>query len=170
MSTQPRPAVFDCNVYLQAMLSSRGAANACWQRVLGGEVTVFVSSFILTEIRRLPQHRSLRRFSQFTQERVERFIEELLDVAIVATDPAPVFAYDRDPDDAHYVNLAIATGGDARCLERSGPAGPDERYESGRTNAPQAIPVVTHPHTRRVSPEPLSAGRPASAPKTPAPH
>ena len=110
MSTQPRRAVFDCNVYLQAMLSSRGAANGCWQKAVRGEVTVYVTSFVLTEIRRLPQHRSLGRFSQFTQERVERFIEELLDVAVVAADPTPVFSYARDPDDAHYINLAIATG------------------------------------------------------------
>lgn len=110
MKSQPRPAVFDCNVYLQAMLSSRGAAHACWQGAVASEVTLYVTSFILAEIRRLPQHRSLRRFLKFNEERVERFIEELLDVAMLVSEPPPAFTFSRDPDDAHYINLAIATG------------------------------------------------------------
>jgi putative PIN family toxin of toxin-antitoxin system len=106
----PVPAVFDCNVYLQAMLSTRGAAHACWQKVLSGEVTLYVTAHILAEIRRLPEHRSLQRIRHFTPERVERFVEELLDVATLADSPPETFTYSRDPDDAHYVNLAIATG------------------------------------------------------------
>jgi putative PIN family toxin of toxin-antitoxin system len=67
-----------------------------------------MTPYILAEIRRLPAHRSLRRFSHFTAARVERFIEELLDVALLIADPSPVFQYPRDPGDAHYVDLAIA--------------------------------------------------------------
>ncbi|MDB5322959.1 MAG: pilt protein domain protein [Phycisphaerales bacterium] len=106
----PRQAVFDCNVYLQAMLSARGAAHACWQKVVAGEVVLYVTPFILAEIRRLPDHKNLRRLRSFTHERVERFIEELLDNAALVSDPPPKFAYPRDPDDARYVDVAISTG------------------------------------------------------------
>ena len=68
MSTA-RSVVFDCNVYLQTMVSSRGAAHACWQKVIAGEVTLYITPFILDEIRRLPDHKNLRRFRSFTHER-----------------------------------------------------------------------------------------------------
>jgi putative PIN family toxin of toxin-antitoxin system len=104
-----RNAVFDCNVFLQAMLSTHGAAHACWQRVIAGQAKLFVTPHILAEIRRLPEHKKLRKFTKFTPERVERFLEELLEVAAFVSDPPPMFQYPRDPDDAHYVDLAVAT-------------------------------------------------------------
>ena len=105
----PRPAVFDCNVFLQTMISPDGPAHACWQRVLAGEVTLYVTPFMLAEIRELPDKPKLRRLDGFTPDRVERFIEELLNAAQLVPDPAPSFAYPRDPDDAHYIDVAIAT-------------------------------------------------------------
>jgi putative PIN family toxin of toxin-antitoxin system len=105
-----RQAVFDCNVFLQAMLNIRGAAHACWQKAVTGEVKLYVSAYILAEIRSLVDHRDLRRFRQLSVEKIERFIEEIIDVSTLV-DPSPPaeFQYQRDPDDAHYVNLAIAT-------------------------------------------------------------
>ncbi|HEY7120510.1 MAG TPA: hypothetical protein VH475_28255 [Tepidisphaeraceae bacterium] len=41
MSESPS-AVFDCNVFLQVILSARGAAHACWQKLLAGEATLYV--------------------------------------------------------------------------------------------------------------------------------
>jgi putative PIN family toxin of toxin-antitoxin system len=105
----PRSAVFDCNVFLQAMLSSNGASHACWRKVVAGDVTLFVTPYMLAEIRELPDHPKLKRFSGFTRERVERFIEELLDIAEFIADPPATFRYSRDPDDAHYVDVALAT-------------------------------------------------------------
>jgi putative PIN family toxin of toxin-antitoxin system len=95
-------AVFDCNVFLQAMLSSRGAAHACWQKVEAGEVKLYVTAYVLAEIRALLDHPDLRRFRQLTVEKVERFIEEIIDVANIVDSPVAEFRYDRDPDDAHY--------------------------------------------------------------------
>ena len=106
----PRAAVFDCNVFLQAMLSARGAAHECWQKVRRGEVKLFIASAIVREIQRLPEHRELRRISRLTPERINRFLAEVLSVATVADDPPTVFTYERDPEDAIYVNLAIASG------------------------------------------------------------
>jgi putative PIN family toxin of toxin-antitoxin system len=77
--------------------------------VVAGRANLFVTPHILAEIRRLPEHKKLRKFAKFTPERVERFLEELLEVAELVSDPPPKFVYPRDPDDARYVDLAVAT-------------------------------------------------------------
>jgi putative PIN family toxin of toxin-antitoxin system len=102
-------SVFDCNVYLQAMISVRGPAHECWRRAVIGEISLYVSNFVLAEIRSLKARPKLRRFVQLTSERVDGFIMEVLDVAVLIEEPPDVFQYSRDPDDAHYINLAIAT-------------------------------------------------------------
>jgi putative PIN family toxin of toxin-antitoxin system len=143
-----RDVVFDCNLYLQAILSPRGPAAACWQKVLAGEVRLYVAPFVLSEIRELPYHRKLRRFRSFTHERVERFVEELLDTAILVTDPPAVFDYVRDPDDARYVDLAIATdanlvvSNDKDLLDLMNDTNPDG--ESLRKQHP-ALQILTPP-------------------------
>jgi len=92
------------------MLSRAGPAHACWEKVLAGDVRLFVTPFILDEIQSLTKHPKLRRFQGFTPERVERFIEEILDFAELIADPPALFQYPRDPDDAHYVDVAVSTG------------------------------------------------------------
>jgi putative PIN family toxin of toxin-antitoxin system len=84
-------------------------AHACWQNVVSERVTLFVTPYILAEIRRLPLPAKLRKFGGFTPERVERFIEEVLEVAELIPDPPPKFSYPRDPGDCHYVDVAVAT-------------------------------------------------------------
>lgn len=102
--------VFDCNVFLQALISSKGPAHACLERAASGHVQLVVSAFVLAELRTLPVHPELRRFSTLTHERVERFIADVLGFSVVETEIPEVFTYPRDPDDAHYVNLAIKAG------------------------------------------------------------
>ena len=70
---------------------------------------LFVTPLMLAEIRRLPDHPKLQRFAAFTPERVERFIEELLDTSELLSNTPASFSYPRDPDDAHYVDVAIRT-------------------------------------------------------------
>ena len=101
-------AVFDCNVFLQAMLSTRGAAICVGKAARGSNQTFYIA-ISSCRASRLPEHKKLRKFSRFTAERVERFTEELLDVAELVSDPPQAFAYPRDPDDALYVDLALAT-------------------------------------------------------------
>src|SRR5437868_1032662 len=108
MSDAPQRVVFDCNIFVQAMLSVRGPAHACWQRALNDDIALIISAPILAEIRKLPNQPGLRRFKTLTPWRVERFISEVLGVATLFADAPAIFAYTRDPDDAHYVNLALA--------------------------------------------------------------
>lgn len=109
MKARPQ-AIFDCNVFLQAMLSERGPSHACWQLVRQGAVKLDIAPFIVAEVLQLPRHKKLQRFTQFSSIIVERFIAELLTRAELHRDPPPRFVYPRDPDDARYVDLAIATG------------------------------------------------------------
>lgn len=108
--SQPRRVVFDCNIFLQAMLSIRGPSFACFARVSRGEVALIVSPYVLAEVRSLPEHPELRRFPSFTVERVDQFLTEVLQRAELVVDVPEVFTYARDPDDAHYVNLAMKAG------------------------------------------------------------
>jgi putative PIN family toxin of toxin-antitoxin system len=105
-----RLVVFDCNVFLQAILSRRGPAYNCFERVERGELLLVVSPFVLAEVRKLPEHRDLKRFVHLTQERVEAVLADVLKKAKLENDVPEVFTYARDPDDAHYVNLALKAG------------------------------------------------------------
>jgi putative PIN family toxin of toxin-antitoxin system len=108
--TPARLAVFDCNVLLQTMLSERGPAHACYRHAVTGKLRLVISPFVLAELRELPTHPQLRRFAALTSERVDRFILDLLKISILENDVPPLFALARDPDDAHYVNLALKAG------------------------------------------------------------
>jgi putative PIN family toxin of toxin-antitoxin system len=106
----PLPVVFDCNVFAQALINPRGPAGACVSAAQAHRVRVFVSNHLLRELRELPRKLPLR--LSVTDNRVEALI---VDIATYAefVDPVPsIFVYPRDPDDAHYVDLALATGAD----------------------------------------------------------
>jgi predicted nucleic acid-binding protein len=45
-----------------------------------------------------------------TPDRVDNFIKDLAKFAEPVENVPALFSYSRDPDDAHYVDLAIATG------------------------------------------------------------
>ena len=109
MSAQtPAPAVYDCNVFAQSLINPRGPAGACVAAAQAGEVIVFVRDYVLLEIRELPAKLPAR--LSVTAERVEHLIVDIARYARLVTNVPSVFTYPRDPDDAHYVDLAIATG------------------------------------------------------------
>lgn len=103
-------AVFDCSVYVQAVLSRKGPAFACLQLAEAEHVTLYFSPEIIAEIRRTLDKPFLRtKFPKITDERVSQFLELLEKIAVIAQDPPPVFSLRRDPKDEPYVNLAIDT-------------------------------------------------------------
>jgi putative PIN family toxin of toxin-antitoxin system len=104
-------AVFDCMVFLQAIVNDRGLAFACFERVEKGQITLCVSPFVLAEVRDVTTRPKLQaRFATLTNERVEAFLNKVVTVAAIVTDVPRVFVYPRDPDDEPYVNLALAAG------------------------------------------------------------
>jgi putative PIN family toxin of toxin-antitoxin system len=112
MTEPATTVVFNCNILLQCILNDKGTAYKCKQLVDDGRAVLVLSPYILGELRDLPLRPKLRRFNQLTPQRTDAFIAELLATARLVPNVAAVFTYARDPDDAHYVNLALATGAD----------------------------------------------------------
>jgi putative PIN family toxin of toxin-antitoxin system len=106
--TMKRRVVFDCNTLLQALSSPSGAAGACVQLVLDGDVELFLSELVIAELRDVATRPRVMRKLQLTHARIAAFVEAITAVGVSIEGIAEVFVYQRDPDDAHYVNLALA--------------------------------------------------------------
>jgi putative PIN family toxin of toxin-antitoxin system len=101
------PAVYDCTVFAQALINPKGPAGACVVAAQKGYAHVFVSDHVLRELRELPAKLPTR--LGVTTERMDRLILDLGKYTEPVEDVPVDFTYDRDPDDAPYVNLASVT-------------------------------------------------------------
>ena len=108
MSLIPPHVVFDSVVFVQALISGRGPASACIERVFAGDAVLFLSDAILAEIEIVPLRPELtRRYPHLTPERVNGFIKDLTAVAVYVSAPPKAFSLPRDPKDEPYTDLAI---------------------------------------------------------------
>lgn len=107
MTTAVR-VVFDCNTLLQALASPAGPAGRCVQLAFDGKVNPFVSSSVLEELRDVASRPKVIAKLRIVADRAQEFFESVEIAATVLADFPEVFTYRRDPDDAHYVNLAVA--------------------------------------------------------------
>jgi putative PIN family toxin of toxin-antitoxin system len=110
MTKDPLRVVFDCNIFVQMMLNPNGSAGMCKELVEKGEITLFVSQAVLTEVAdvlRRPRFKKL--LPTLSLEVVEAFIEEISASAVVIANVPEEFKYERDPEDEPYINLAIVT-------------------------------------------------------------
>jgi putative PIN family toxin of toxin-antitoxin system len=102
--------VFDCNTLLQGLASPRGPAGRCVQLAIDGRIGLFISPVILEELREVTARPRVIAKLHLDTARVEEFIA-LIEASATILDGFPEpFVYQRDPDDAHYVNLAHAAG------------------------------------------------------------
>jgi putative PIN family toxin of toxin-antitoxin system len=100
--TTRRAAVFDCNVFAQALINPRGPAGASVTAAQAGRVTLYVSDYILQEIRELPS--KLPAKLGVTPERIERLIIELGKFTRLIESVPTGFQHSRDqPRDRHQV-------------------------------------------------------------------
>ena len=109
-----RPAVrdkvvYDCNVLLQSLLSESGPAAACVQLALARSVELFLTRYILDELRSMTARPTPRKLG-LTDERVEVAIGELVRSCAVVVDVPDVYRHPIDEKDSHYVNVAVAVG------------------------------------------------------------
>ena len=112
--SDPTRVVFDCNTFLQAIASPAGPAGRCVQLALDGRVTLFVSPAVFEELRDVTGRPKVIAKLKLVSERVEAFFDSLAAAATLLDGFPEPFTYERDPDDAHYVNLALAA--DARLI------------------------------------------------------
>jgi putative PIN family toxin of toxin-antitoxin system len=104
-------AVFDCMVYLQAVLNEDGPAFACFRLVDDDQVTLCVSAPVLAEARDVLTRPSLQvKFPRLAPERVETFLQRVEAKAVAVIEVPEAFSHPRDPDDEPYINLALAAG------------------------------------------------------------
>ena len=103
-------AVFDCNVFLQALAAPGGPAGRCVQRALDGQIELVISPAAMIELRDVAARPRVAAKLRATPERVLAFIAAMELVATAVEAIPEAFVYARDPDDAHYVNLALAAG------------------------------------------------------------
>ena len=101
-------AVFDCNVFAQALINPNGPAGALVEAAARGTLRLFVTEHLLVEIRELPFKLPPR--LGVGHARVDRLLGDLLAYAEPVSSIPSVFTAGRDPDDAAYVDLAAAAG------------------------------------------------------------
>jgi putative PIN family toxin of toxin-antitoxin system len=107
--------VLDTVVYVQALISGRGHAAGCIERLKLGRFIVLLSDDLLAEMKDVPSRPELtRKYTHLTPERVDAFIRDVQSLAVEIPAPAMAFRLPRDPDDEPLINLAIA--GDADFL------------------------------------------------------
>ena len=104
----PERVVFDCNVYFQALISRSGPAAQCFAAAQEGKLLLFASPRVVGELRDVCLRPRIASHFRLTDARVDAFVAEIERVAEFLNDVPHVFDYERDPNDAHYVDLAVA--------------------------------------------------------------
>jgi len=110
MSLARPPVVYDCNVYVQSLININGPGGRCVRKAQSGDVSLFVTPFVLNEIRE--SHRKIPAKYGVTSAQAETLAAGIATIATVVDQVPVVFTYQRDRDDAHYVNLAVAAQAD----------------------------------------------------------
>ena len=92
--------IFDCNIYLQAFLSSKGAAGKCKKLVDDGLVELYISRDIFDEVKEvLARPEIVAKFPHATTEAFAAFIKEINDRAIFVRSVGKYFELLRDKKD-----------------------------------------------------------------------
>jgi uncharacterized protein len=100
--------VFDCMIFLQAVLSGKGIASKLFEHLEKNSFILFVSREVLTEIIDVLSREPLRaKYMQVTDEALENFLKRVLKKAVLIKTVPAKFNYSRDPKDEKYINLAI---------------------------------------------------------------
>ncbi len=101
-------AVFDCNVFLQAVSLETGVAAECLRLVEKGSVRLYLSEEVLNEVEDVLNRPAIRdHFQTLTDEIVEAFLLKLRRNSQIILQVPDKFKYSRDPNDEIYINLAI---------------------------------------------------------------
>ncbi len=108
-------AVFDCNVYLQAVAREESVAAECLRLVEQGFVKLYLSEETLAEIEDVLNRPEIRKhFQTLTDEIIEAFLVRLRKSSQLIRRVPKSFNLPRDPDDEPYINLAVEAKAD--CL------------------------------------------------------
>ena len=107
MTRPTHHVVYDCVVYAQALISPSGPAGECVKRARAGEVRLFVSDYVVREIREL--HAKIPAKYGVTRQQVNDLADEACVFGLFIQEVPSVYKHPDDPADSHYVDLAVAT-------------------------------------------------------------
>jgi putative PIN family toxin of toxin-antitoxin system len=105
---EPERVVFDCNVYFQAIISQRGPAHRLLLYVAEGRLALYASDYVFDELLELTSDARIASKYRLEKALLDEFFATIRGNATMVNDIPHVFDFARDPDDAHYVDLAIA--------------------------------------------------------------
>lgn len=105
--------VFDCMVFLQALISKESIAFKLFEYLDENAFTLFVSNEILDEINDVLNRPYIRaKNAQINDESVGIFFERVLKKAVLLKKVPAYFELTRDPKDEKYINLAVKAEAD----------------------------------------------------------
>lgn len=107
--TSPERVVFDCNVFFQALTSPLGPAGRLLSYASSGIVSLYVSEGAFDELRGVTERPYIVQKYRLDAQAVSEFIAEVRSFATCLDSVPHVFEFPRDPKDARYVDLALAT-------------------------------------------------------------
>lgn len=92
--------IFDCMIFLQAILNEKSIAYKLFEYLEKNSFTLFVSRDILAEIMDVLSRPKLReKYSQVTDESTDKFLKQVLAKAVIIKTVPQNFYYSRDPKD-----------------------------------------------------------------------
>ena len=104
-------AVFDCNIFFQATRNESGPAGTALRLLDQGAFSLFVSGAIVEEAKETFNDPRVRaKNARLTDTVVDALFDHLKTKATLVDEIPDTFTYERDPDDAKYINLALAVG------------------------------------------------------------
>src|SRR4051794_16077726 len=105
MTAAAPKVVYDCNIFVQALINLNGPAARCLELANEGKVHLFASPYVLAEIREI--HLKTPAKYGITVEQTNALARLIASIATIVNDVPDVYHHPIDPDDSHYVNLAI---------------------------------------------------------------
>lgn len=109
MSVEIVSAIFDCNIFVQALLNPNGISAKCIELVRNGKVKLFVSKDTLAEIRDvILRPNILSRLPDASATQIEAFLKNISGISNLVSLVPESFKFQRDPKDEIIINLAIA--------------------------------------------------------------
>jgi putative PIN family toxin of toxin-antitoxin system len=112
MTADPPKVVYDCNIFVQALINLNGPAGRCLEKAKDGHVLLIASPYVLAEVRE--SHLKTPAKYGITAEQTDELARAIASYASILTDVPPVYHHPYDPDDSHYVDLALMA--DARLI------------------------------------------------------
>lgn len=100
--------VFDANIYISALISTKGASARLVGLLAENTLSVAMSAAILAEIKRVTHYPRIRKKYQLTEVEIDEFLDLLRDQVLWVEPDEVVQVIEDDPDDDKYLACAVA--------------------------------------------------------------